>query len=172
MDVSIIYLVGFMGAGKTSVGQRLAGLLGWSFVDVDQKIEEREGTPIREIFLRAGEPYFRRVESEELQSLSAGKNLVVALGGGAFCSLENQRVVQRTGTSVGLDASMEILFSRCKGDGSRPLFTTRAAMKDLIGRRRSFYAKADLRVRVGRLSVDQIADKILVRLKSCASLSG
>ncbi len=172
MDVSIIYLVGFMGAGKTSVGQRLAELLGWSFVDVDQKIEEREGTPIREIFLRAGEPYFRRVESEELQSLSAGKNLVVALGGGAFCSLENQRVVQRTGTSVWLDAPMEILFSRCKGDGSRPLFTTRAAMKDLIGRRRPFYAKADLRVRVGRLSVDQIADKILVRLKSCASLSG
>ncbi len=165
MDVSIIYLVGFMGAGKTSVGQRLAELMGWNFVDVDQKIEEREGTSIRELFLRAGEPYFRRVESEELQRLSVGKNLVVALGGGAFCSPENQRVVRRTGTSVWLDAPMEILFSRCKGDGSRPLFTTRTAMKDLLRGRRPFYAKADLRVKVGRLSVDQIADRILVHLR-------
>jgi len=165
MAASIIYLVGFMGAGKTSVGQRLAELMGWSFVDVDQKREEREAISIRELFLRAGEPYFRRVESEELQRLCAGKNLVVALGGGAFCSPENQRVVRRTGTSVWLDAPMEILFSRCKGDGSRPLFTTRAAMKDLIRRRRPFYAKADLRVKVGRFSIDQIADKILVRLR-------
>src|SRR5436190_21025868 len=110
MDVSSIYLVGFMGAGKTSVGQRLAELLGWSFVDVDQKIEEREGTPIREIFLRAGEPYFRRVESVELHSLSAARNLVVALGGGAFCGLENQRVAQRSGTRVGLDAPLATLL--------------------------------------------------------------
>ncbi len=161
MDKSILYIVGFMGAGKTSVGSRLAEQLHWRFVDLDRRIEERTGEPIRELFRREGEGCFRRLETEELRRVSTEKKVVVALGGGAFCSPENQQIVRTTGTSIWLDASLDALFSRCEGDGSRPLFTSRAAMKDLLRRRRPFYRNADLHLKVAGLDVNQAASKIL-----------
>ena len=157
----IVYLVGFMGAGKTSVGGRLAELLGWSFVDLDRRIEQREGEPIRDLFRRKGEPYFRRIEREELLRASTETETVVALGGGAFCSPENQQIVHDTGASIWLDAPLDLLFERCADDQTRPLFTTRDEMRQLLDRRRPFYAQAELHIEVAGLTVDEISRRIL-----------
>jgi shikimate kinase len=150
-----------MGAGKTTVGERLAELLGWSFVDLDQRIEQREGEVIRDLFRCKGEPYFRQVEREELKRASTEARTVVALGGGAFCSPENQQIVHATGASVWLDAPLDLLFARCGDDRSRPLFTTREEMQQLLDRRRPFYARARLHIEVAGLTVDEISHQIL-----------
>ena len=160
-DLPLLYLVGFMGSGKTTVGSRLADLLGWGFVDLDAEIEKRTGSKIRDIFRSEGEAYFRRIEHEELRRVSTLHHLVVALGGGAFCTADNERVVRATGASVYLVAPAEVLYERCAGDGSRPLFTTREAMEDLLERRRPLYERANVRIEVGRLDVEDAARAIL-----------
>ena len=162
--VSIVYIVGFMGAGKTTVGRRLAEILGWDFVDLDARIEERSGEPIRELFRAQGEPHFRRLEHAELERASTLGRSVVALGGGAFCSIENAELVRKTGASVYLEATAAVLYARCAGDESRPLFTTRAAMEALLERRRPLYEQADLRIDVSGLTPDQIARRVLSAL--------
>jgi shikimate kinase len=164
MNATHIYLVGFMGVGKTSVGQRLAQLLGWTFIDLDTGIEEREGVPIREIFNRRGEPYFRDIERAELVEVSRRENAVVALGGGGFCTDENQSIVKSTGISVWLDVPMELLHARCAGDAKRPLFTTREEMESLYRRRLPHYQKADIHIDIGNLTVDAAAEEIRQRL--------
>ncbi len=161
MDASIIYLVGFMGAGKSSVGERLAQLLGWTFVDLDTVIEEREGAPIREIFSRRGEALFREAERAELEKASRGHNLVVALGGGAFCSEANQEIVKATGISIWLDAPMDLLMSRCAPDGARPLFRNRAETEALLRSRIAYYTEADIRLDVTDLSIDAAAQRLI-----------
>jgi len=163
--VGTVYLVGFMGAGKTSVGRRVAELLGRDFVDLDARIEASAGAPIQEIFRTRGEPEFRRLERAELESASALDNAVVALGGGAFCSPENAALVRATGASVYLEASADVLFERCAPDGSRPLFSTRDAMEALLERRRPLYANADLRVDTSRLSVEEAARAVVAALE-------
>jgi shikimate kinase len=161
VKASIVYLVGFMGAGKTAVGRRLAELLAWPFLDLDQEIEKREGTTVIEIFQRRGENYFRALEREELQRVSREVNTVVAVGGGGFCSAENQEIIARTGAAVWLEAPIELLFARCSRDAStRPLFASIEEMAQLLEARRPFYAKASLRVQVAGLDVDGLARKI------------
>jgi shikimate kinase len=161
MKARIIYLVGFMGTGKTSVGRRLAQLLGWNFIDLDTEIEKRVGIPIRELFKRRGEPCFREIEQEELEKVSRLQDAVVALGGGAFCSNENQAVVKTTGFSVWLDMPMESLYARCAGDATRPLFTTREETEALLVRRLPFYQNADLHLDMRDLQIDAAAEKII-----------
>lgn len=163
-NAPIVYLVGFMGTGKTEVGHRLAELLEWTFIDLDQEIEKRDGTTIREIFERLGEAHFRALERQELQRVSKRRHAVVAVGGGAFCSAENQEIMARTGISVWLDAPVEVLFARCCGEASRPLFTTMEEMALLLERRRPHYAKADLHVQVVGQSVDDLALQIRAAL--------
>jgi shikimate kinase len=159
-----IYLVGFMGSGKSSIGRRLAQLLGWEFVDLDDEIERREGLPIREIFARLGEPHFRGVEREELDRVSRLSGRVVALGGGAFCNDENVSIVERTGTGVWLDASVDRLVERCSGSDMRPLWTSPQEAARLLERRRPFYARASVRIEVGELSIEEAAIEILGRV--------
>ena len=164
MKTAIAYLVGFMGAGKTEVGRRLAELLSWTFVDLDQEIVRREGISISEIFQLRGEARFRVLEREELERVSRGQDLVVAVGGGCFCSSENQSTVGRTGISVWLDAPIEVLFARCAGDAAaRPLLTTMEAMARLLEIRRPFYARADLHIQTAGRSVDEVAREILAQ---------
>jgi len=158
---ALIYVVGFMGAGKTSVGLRLAELLGWRFVDLDQEIERNAGESIRAIFKARGEAWFRAAERAELEKASRLVNAVVALGGGAFCSEENRRIVDATGISVWLDVTIETIYDRCAGDATRPLFGSLSEMDLLLKKRRPFYEKSRRRVSADNLSVDEIAQKIL-----------
>jgi shikimate kinase len=165
---SIIYIVGFMGTGKSSVGLRLAENLGWTFCDLDTEIERAAGQTVSEIFRNRGEADFRRLESDELRRVSARSSAVVALGGGAFCSEENRRVTAATGTSVWLDAPLEVIMARCAGDSSRPLFGDRRAMAALLESRRPAYELADLRVEVEGLTAEEIATRILALLSAGA----
>jgi len=150
-----------MGTGKSSVALRLAEKLGWAFCDLDTEIERAAGETVSEIFRNRGEAHFRRLESEELRRISASPGTVVALGGGAFCSEENRRVTAVTGTSVWLDAPLEIVMARCEAESSRPLFGDRLAMAALLQSRRPAYELADVRIEVEGLTVEEIADRIL-----------
>jgi shikimate kinase len=161
---SNIYLVGFMGTGKSSVGLRLAERLGWAFCDLDFEIERVTGETVSDIFRDRGETRFRRLESDELRRVSASPGTVVALGGGAFCSEENRCVTAETGTSVWLDAPLDLIMARCAGDSSRPLFGDREAMSALLESRRSAYELADLRVEIEGMTVEEIAEQILALL--------
>jgi shikimate kinase len=165
----VVYLVGFMGAGKTRVGNSLARILGYTFLDLDAEIETRAGERIREIFARCGEARFREMEREELERVSRLPRRVIALGGGAFCAAENRDIVSRTGTSVWLDAPLDTLLSRIGGDDSRPLLSSRAQMDALLESRRPLYAQADIRIDVSTLRPDQIARRIARHLKCGAS---
>ncbi len=161
----LIYIVGFMGAGKTSVGIRLAELLGWQFVDLDQEIERREGKPIRVIFESRGEAFFRALERAELERVSIMGNTVIALGGGAYCQDENRRIVEATGISVWLDVPLETIYARCAGDGTRPLFASLSEMERLLLARRPHYEKSQVCIEAGDRSVEAIAREIVGLLR-------
>jgi shikimate kinase len=162
MKAPIVYLVGFMGTGKSAVGARLAELLGWNFIDLDRAIERRAGTTIAQIFSLQGKACFRALEREELRRASEQEHTVVAAGGGAFCSSENQEIIASTGISVWLDAPMELIFARCcADDDERPLFATMREMAELMELRRPFYEKAQLRVEVGGMGVEDLTRAIL-----------
>ena len=165
----VIFLVGFMGAGKTSVGRVLATTLGWRFIDLDDRIEAREGRKIREIFEQSGEAVFRNAESAELRALLAelnGPATVAALGGGAFVQPENAALLQRSAAPIiFLDATVEVLAERCCSElGVRPLFQDPASFRALHESRRPAYLAATLRVDTTSKSIDAVADEIIARL--------
>jgi shikimate kinase len=155
-----IFLIGFMGAGKTTVGQALARLLKCDFVDVDQLIEARVGKLISDIFAGMGETKFRRLESDAIVECRGHQRTVIALGGGAYASEENRNVLRNIGKTVWLDCPFEVCLQRVSGDHSRPLVSDEAQMRELFERRRPAYAQADLAVQTRDLSPDQLAIEI------------
>jgi len=164
--VALVYLVGFMGAGKTVVGRRLAELLGRPFLDLDQEIERREGITVSEIFRRHGEKHFRALELEELVLVSTLEDAVIAVGGGAYCRPEDHAVMERTGITIWLDAPIEILYARCRGiPDSRPLLTSMEEMARLLEQRRPFYSQARLRIEAGGDPVEALAWRIQASLR-------
>jgi shikimate kinase len=117
----VIVLVGFMGAGKTTVGQLLADRLGLPFADVDAVIEQRTGTPVPQIFAEQGEPAVRALEQETIASLLAGPRLVLALGGGAAEHEQTRRVLRAAEHTVYLHVPYEAALDRVDGDHGRPM---------------------------------------------------
>jgi shikimate kinase len=115
-----VYLCGFMGCGKSTIGRQLAKKLGKEFIDLDEYIEQREGMSIPEIFEKKGEAYFREKETEALSDLpvSAG---VVATGGGTLLKKENGDKAKSLGTVVYIDVPFELCYERIKGDSNRPI---------------------------------------------------
>ncbi len=122
MTCSRIYLVGFMGAGKSSVGRILSKRLGWKFLDLDGEIEHGEHQSIADIFQSAGEPHFRKIEHAYLEKLSRRSQVVIALGGGSFVESENRDLAESTGLTVWLKVSFATVAARVKMDGTRPMF--------------------------------------------------
>src|SRR6185503_5858103 len=116
-----VFLVGFMGAGKTTVGRILAPSLNYEFIDLDDLIQERMGMSVQEIFARLGEAAFRRAESEVLESCRDRFQTVVALGGGAYIAEPNRRLLREIGTTIWLDCPLEVCMSRLGDDPSRPV---------------------------------------------------
>jgi len=161
-----VFLLGFMGAGKTSVGQALARRLRWRFVDLDERIEMREGRSIAEIFARSGEDAFRTVESLALRELLAelghGVPTVVALGGGAPLPEENAALLAGCGApQVFLDAPFEVVRQRCGATAAaRPLFREEQRARQLYESRRPHYLKARVRVDTASRSAEQAAADI------------
>ncbi len=165
-NTGAVILVGYMGAGKTSVGQALASRLGWRFVDLDDRIQSREGRSIAEIFRDSGERAFRAAESRALSELlaelpSAG-GTVAALGGGAFAQEKNAAAIRRSGhVVVFLDAEIGELRRRCAQAGAvRPLYQDENQFRQLYERRRSAYMKADFCVDTTGKSIAQVALEI------------
>lgn len=160
MTIRRVFLVGFMGAGKSTVGALLASKLDWTFLDLDQEIEKKCGMPIRKIFEEWGEGRFRTLEHEALQALVSNHDCVVALGGGAFVQVENRELIRHLGFSVFLDCPLEVLLHRCPADGSRPLLRDRQGVESLYHKRLPHYLESDFRVDVSTLSPTQVCDII------------
>jgi len=147
-----IYLVGFMGSGKSTVGRALADELGWSFVDLDEEIEGRENVPIADIFDLRGEDVFREIETallrERVRAVQGGRPQVVSLGGGAFLSEENFELVSNNGVTVWLDCDFSHIERRIASETHRPLARDPAHLRKLFDIRREGYARADYRIEV------------------------
>jgi shikimate kinase len=165
MDKKRVFLVGFMGAGKSTVGSLLAGALGWEFIDLDQAIEKQQGKAIREIFEAEGEAEFRRIETAMLNALASKSQIVVALGGGAFAQASNRASIARLGTSVFLDCRLEVILTRCTDDGTRPLFRS-SQLRELFAVRQPLYSESDLCIDVSEMAPYQIVHSILEQLGS------
>ncbi len=159
-----IYLVGFMGCGKTSVGELLAERLAWDFVDLDSEIERHAGSRIVEIFEQLGEPAFRALESQALVSqldlIKQGRARVVALGGGTFVDARNRSTIERFGVSIWLDGTADQLWERVSDNDERPLGRDRAAFETLHRKRRPDYEKADFRVDIGSRTTQEVVEAI------------
>src|SRR5271157_5492167 len=147
-----IYLVGFMGSGKSTVGRELARRMGWSFFDLDDEIETAEDMAISEIFRTRGEEEFRRIESAMLRRhvgwIEQGRPAVVALGGGAFVAEANRQLLLENGVAVWLDCPWETVERRVRQASHRPLARDAEKFRRLFDDRRAIYALADVHVPV------------------------
>lgn len=149
-----IYLTGFMGSGKSTIGHILADRLGWEFVDIDAEVEAAAQMTVTQIFETKGEAEFRRLETEMIRDLTRkverGMPVVVALGGGAFVQPGNYELVAHKGVSIWLDCPFEAVEKRIEGaTATRPLARDPEALRRLYDARTEGYSKADHRVAAG-----------------------
>jgi shikimate kinase len=172
-DDAPIFLIGFMGSGKTTVGRLLAGRLGWSFADLDERIARAAGLPIPEIFAREGEPGFRRRETEALRLAAAEKRVVLATGGGAACRDENLTLMLEAGHVAALAVSPQEAVRRAGAASGRPLLDGAAdpvaAAVALLAARQPFYARAHWRVETEGRTPAEVAEEIAGLVASRAS---
>jgi shikimate kinase len=159
-----IYLVGFMGAGKTTVARALARRLGWQFEDIDERIEARERRPVASIFAQRGEPYFRELERQMLMELVPERHLIVATGGGTFVDPINRAAMLADGAVAWLDVPLARVLERVPADGRRPLAGDRTQMHLLYEARQLAYANAHVRVDASG-PVAEVVERLLVWLK-------
>ena len=167
---SNVALIGFMGTGKTAVGQALAGRLHRRLVEVDVIIAQMAGKPIPDIFKNDGEIRFRELEIEAIKQAAAGNKQVIACGGGAVLNTINIERLRASGVTVNLVASPAVILQRTsREEGSRPLLNVQNPLEriqELMKFRKPFFDRAaDFTVNTSGLSVDTIADKIIDRLK-------
>jgi shikimate kinase len=171
-----VVLVGMMGAGKSSVGRRLAARLAIPFVDADAESERAHaGMTISEIFATHGEPYFRAGETRVIARLLEGGPQVLATGGGAFMSADTRNAIRLRGISVWLRATIDVLNRRIKRRGDRPLLKgTDAAetLRGLLEEREPVYAQADLTVESRDVPHETIVDEILAGLRGWVAPTG
>ncbi len=145
-----IYLMGFMGCGKSTIGKLLSELIEWPFIDVDETIVEETGLSIPEIFEKKEEVYFRELEKSMIAQISQQKKLVVALGGGSVVNSENWKRISGSGVTVALLYPPEIIDRRLEGKTSRPLMDNinrnerLLHISNLMKNREPFYRRADL----------------------------
>ena len=146
-----IILIGFMGAGKTSVGRKLANRLGYFFLDTDQQIEKQQSCTIEEIFRYAGESAFRDLETKLLENLQNVHNTILSTGGGMFLRSENQEILKDIGKTVYLQVDRETLKQRLQCDQHRPLLQQpnwQENVNQMLQQREPVYLTADLTIKV------------------------
>ena len=170
-----IVLVGLMGAGKTTVGRRLASALGMPFKDADHEIEHAAGQTVSEIFEKYGEDHFRDGERKVIARLVSGEPCVLATGGGAFMNEETRALIKAKAVSVWLKAELELLFERVMRRDTRPLLRT-GDPRDILGKlmeeRYPAYAMADVIVESGDGPHSQVVTDVIEALKNYASNEG
>ena len=164
MEMKNIVLIGFMGSGKSTVGQELASRLDLDFVDSDQLLVEKAGQQIPEIFAEYGEAHFRRLEKEVVAELAEEEGLVIATGGGVVLASDNVERLRKQGSLVLLQAEPEVILDRVK-DSDRPLLDVAdplAEIKKLLSARESYYqAAADYVIDTSQLEVEEVVEKIV-----------
>lgn len=163
-----IYLVGFMGTGKSAVGKRLAKELKLKFLDLDSFIEQRQKRKIVDIFAKDGEPAFRKMEKQTLQEVSQEHDLAIACGGGIVLDSQNIDLMKETGSMVCLSARPEIILARVKDNTERPLLNVKDKEKriaEILEARQQFYAKAHITIDTSELDIEQVVAEIRKRLK-------
>jgi len=159
-NAGVVFLVGFMGAGKTTVGGILARLLRWDFVDLDELIVAADRRAIPVIFAAEGEAYFRRLEREILASLRGRSRLVVACGGGTYANDESRRLIDRMGRVVWIQVPLPQALARCEAAAGRPLLQGAAQADTLYRSRLPSYRAAGLHVDADGLSAEEVAERI------------
>ena len=166
-----IYLIGFMGSGKSTVGPLLAKKMDGAFLDTDAWIVSECGKSITKIFAEDGEAFFRGKEQEVIRLVSQLENLVVSVGGGAVMNSQNWLMLNKTGVIVYLQCDSESIYNRIKNDESRPLLNQsedkKAEIQNLLKKRTPVYKKADIIVDVSQLPPDQIAEEIVNKIRNC-----
>ena len=183
MKNKIIFLAGFMGAGKSTIGPILANTIGWNSCDLDLLIEEKIGKKVRQIFEQDGEEYFRKIESEMLLEVSKKDNMVVSLGGGTMANENNLAILKKSGTTIYLKASADSFYKRLKYKRDRPSLGVNEAedftkdklvdrINHLMDKRKKYYEQADIIVDTDNSSVGRTVDKIVKLLKKADAEKG
>jgi len=166
-----LVLVGFMAAGKSTVGPLLADLLGWRFLDLDDRIEDRAGISVAEFFAERGEPAFREAERQAAEELTDLRETVLATGGGAFVQPATREALRRNAVTVWLRIDLETALRRLPRDGARPLAGNREIMAELFAQREPAYALADLEVQAADEPAT-VARRIVAGLRERGLLGG
>jgi shikimate kinase len=159
-----IYLVGFMGTGKTVVGKILAKRLNKEFIEMDEVIQQREGKEIVDIFSQKGEDYFRKLEKNLLTELSKREDLVISCGGGLVCHEENLNVLKETGVVFSLMASASVIYERTKKYIHRPLLNVDNPLKEieeLLVKRARCYNQAHYTIKSEEQTPEEVANAII-----------
>ena len=150
-----------MASGKSTIGPRIAALVGWTFRDMDRVIEERNGLSVADIFRKHGEPFFREEERRVAEEMSGQEGLVLAAGGGAFASPATREALQRGAATVFLRCELPIILARLGGGRGRPLAASRETIDRLFAERQSSYRLADWTVDASRDAPEDIAREIV-----------
>ena len=167
-----LYLIGFMGTGKSVVGQKVAELLRLRFMDSDQQIEESTGLSIPEIFQQYGESHFRELERRFVMEEQPKHGAVISCGGGLVTNPELREIIKSMGVVVVLYASVEIILQRIAGDANRPLMKTEdpeGRIRELLQQRESAYKDAGVGIMTDGHSIAQVAEHVVrIYLDKCA----
>jgi shikimate kinase len=165
---SNVILCGFMATGKSSVGKRLAAILGYDFLDMDSVIEAEQGMSIPQIFSSQGEAAFRALESQMVEKVAGRSRCVIATGGGTIVNPRNLEKLRECGIIINLTADVETILLRAGAGDDRPMLQQgdrRERVRNLLEQRAPFYAQADMSVDTSSLSIDEVAQIIADRLK-------
>jgi len=169
----IIYIIGFMGSGKTTAGKKLASLLGWKFIDLDKKIEEYTGKSIPEIFTANGEEYFRELETQLLRNLKSQANTIISTGGGTPCHSDNMDFMIDTGLTIYLKLTPGQLKSRLSGSkGERPLIKDfepaflQAFIEKKLSDRERWYERSEITFEGMDLDINTLLDSVKAKINN------
>ncbi|NPA54111.1 MAG: shikimate kinase [Aquificae bacterium] len=160
-----IFLVGFMGSGKSTVGKILSEKTGLKFIDIDEEIEKKQGKKIKDIFKEKGEKFFRNLEKEEIKNLAQKEGFIVSTGGGLGANPENMKIMKKNGIVVWIDVSLDEILRRCGNDMERPLLNQPyESLKNLYEERKKVYSQAHIHIQGENKVPEKIAEEILEKI--------
>ncbi|MDQ3190298.1 MAG: shikimate kinase [Bacteroidota bacterium] len=167
----LIFLTGFMGCGKSTTGKKLANKLSYEFVDLDDYIEQKQGSKIGEMLNEKGEEYFRNIETACLAELASKNNLVISTGGGTPCFNHNMNIINASGISIYLKLSVETLYGRLKNaKHTRPLLENlegdklKSTIRTKLAEREPFYSLSNYKVKAKDLNLEELSTFLLEKV--------